>query len=142
MMTQQASSEDSTLEKLAENRVQGLIGKAKANPFIQDLVGHGTERKRLSGRLKNTNYEVEALGQFSDKELEEAAKPYLRVNDAVKAREKGITDLADRLKMEDQDHHDRLYEQMAKARLTTGGAALGGFGIASLAGRHGKEERR
>ena len=142
MMTQHASEGGGLLEKVAANPVQGLLGKVKANPFVQDLAGHGAERKRLTDRLKDHNYEVEALSQFGDQELEAAAQPYLRVHEAPKAKEKGLIDLANQLKAKDQEQHDKLYEQMAKARLTTGGAAVGGFGLASLATRNDKEERR
>lgn len=142
MMTQQASEGHGLLEKVAANPVSGLIGKMKANPFVQDLAGHGAERQRLTGRLKDHNYEVEALSHFGDQELEAAARPYLRVHDTSKANEKGLTDLANQLKSKDQERHDQLYEQMAKARLTTGGAMAGGFGLAGLATRKDKEERR
>lgn len=142
MMTQQASESLNLIEKLAANPLPGLLEKAKKNPFVQDLAGHGAERRRLTGRLQNTNYEVEALGRFTDQELDEAAKPYLRVHEPAKAREKGLADLANNLKAGDQEHHDRLYEQMAKARLTVGGGAVGGLGLASLANQSRKEERR
>lgn len=142
MLTQQAASGDGLLEKLAGNPFDTVIGKIKKSPFIEDVRGHGKTRRQLLDRLDNHNYELEAIRTFDDEALEQATEPYLRVHDPVKAKEKGLADLANELKDADQDHHDKLYEQMAKARLQLGGGVATGFGLAGLAHRGMKEGDR
>lgn len=140
MMTQQAS-DTSGVEKLAANPFPGLVQKAKANPFVQDLAGHGAERKRLLERVNGNGYEREVLETAGDDAIEAASAPFRRIHGDDKAREKGVAGLADALKKQDQAAHDALYDRMARARLLTGGAAIAGGGTAGLLA-HDREGRR
>lgn len=133
MMTQQAGSDIGGQEKLAAKPFPNLLNKVKGNSFVQDLRGHGAERKDLLGRINNHNYEAQALGEFADIDIQNAAEPFKRVYDHGKAREKGLGELASQLKAKDQVAHDELYERMAKARLLAGGGAAGTAGLVSLA---------
>lgn len=140
MMTQQAS-DTSGVEKLAANPFPGLVQKMRANPFVQDLAGHGAERKRLLDRVNGNGYEREVLESAGDDAIEAASAPFRRIHGDDKAREKGVSGLADALKREDQAAHDALYDRMAKARLLTGGTGLAGAGAIGLMARD-KEGRR
>lgn len=143
MMTQQASVFGHGVEKVAANPFPGLLDKVKENaqPFISDLKGHAPERQHLLGRLKNHNYETQALGEFTDMDIQKASEPFERVFEHGKAREKGLGELANQLKASDQRAHDDLYERMAKARLATGGVIAGGAGLIGLANKDKEAQR-
>lgn len=140
MMTQQAN-DMSGQEKLAANPFPGLVQKAKANPFVQDLAGHGAERKRLLERVNGNGYEREVLETAGDDAIDAASAPFRRIHGDDKAREKGVAGLAESLKRQDQEAHDALYDRMARARLLTGGAALGGAGTLGYALRNQEDYR-
>lgn len=130
MLSQNAGHADSDMERTA-----GLAGiPGKLRQFGSDFMGHGDERRRLMDRIdeKSISYQNEAARTATQGDVADIAQHYKKFN-PEKANEMALSDIARTMKMQDQQQHDALYDQMARARLTGIGGAAGAAGLASLA---------